>query len=366
MPIEVVEKPILGVSLSKENLEDLTEEIFTITNEGGLAKKVRLTVNGEFGFLHADYLYIGDVTDSVEAGATIDARSASEGATKMEATITYSDELGNEYTETKYVPVTVTKGEGNFAFLQQEPIVTGQEETLTLTITNEGEGVEDVRFHFSGEDVRLRGMNEVRVGGLASGESKQVSVPVVADLTPGTNNVEIVMEWEEGGESKVGTITLPLDVTSDAEVGVYFEASPSPLSAGSEHTLSVTVSNLGSYDIEGVTVHLSSDAFRLLTVQPEQYIGGLQTDDFSSVQYGIRVGMVEPGEHPVDVTVKYKDASGRWIAEEKQLTVLVEGGMRTGAEEEDSGFGIDLGSVVIVLVVAAIVYWGLGKVRKRK
>ncbi len=366
VPIEVVEKPILGVGLTTENLGDLTECTFVITNSGGPAEKVRISIDGGFGFLHSDQLYVGDAGEYAEAAATIDARSAEEGAGTIAATVTYTDELGNGYSETRSIPVTVTKDEGNFAFVQDGAVVTGREETLVLTITNEGKAAKDVKFHFSDDDVLLRGMNEVRVGDLAEGESMQLSVPLVADLEPGTNNVDMIVEWMENGEDKVGTITFPLKVNSDAEVGVYFEASPSPLSSGSEHTLSVTVSNLGSYSIEGVTVHISSDAFRLLTVQPEQYIGGLQTDDFSSVQYGIMVNRVEAGEHPVDVTVKYKDPSGNWVTEEKQLTVLVEGGgMMEADEEQDSGFSISPVSVAIVLVVAGITYWGLKRFRKK-
>ena len=356
-PIEVVEKPILSIALSQESLEDVTEETFTITNTGGLAKRVRLSINNQFGFLYVDQVYMGDVNTSETVDASIDARGASEGAAKLGIMLTYQDELGNEYVVNRSIPVTVKKTEGNFAFLQQSPIVTGKDETLVLTITNEGKSVQDVKFHFSDENVRLRGLNEVRVGDIVQGESKQVSVPIIADLTPGTTNVELVIEWVEAGEDRMGNVTLPLEVTSDAEVGVYLEAKPTPLYPGQEHTLSVTVSNLGSYNIEGVIVEVDSDAFELLTVQPEQYIGGLSTDDFSSVQYKIKVTAMEPGVYPIDVKVKYKDASGMWVTEKKNLTVLV------GEYAADGSPGIEL--YILLIVIIAVLYWYF-KMRKKK
>ena len=357
IPVEVVEKPVLSISLSQDNIEDITPETFTITNAGGPAKKVKLSLGGDFGFTNVDQLIVGDVADSVGAEATIDARGASEGASKLEITLVYQDEIGNEYTETKEIPVTVKKTEGNFVFSQESPIVTGQYETITFTISNEGKGVEDITFHFSGDEVRLRGMNEVRVGDLGQGDSRQVFVPVVADLTPGTNNVEVVIEWVESGEDRLGTITVPIEVTSDSEVGVYLEAKPTPLYPGMEHTLSVTVSNLGSYNIEGVTVDVSSDAMELLTIQPEQYIGGLNTDDFSSVQYKVKVTATEAGTYPIDVNVKYKDASGRWVTDSQQLTVLV------APMASDGGSGIEMFALLIIVV--AVLYWYF-RMRKKK
>ncbi len=371
IPISVVKKPILSVALSNENLEDMTAETITITNSGGKAMSVRMQLaspltgayvctatqytsciavtNPGAGFLNQDQIYFGTVEGSAEKPATIDARGVAEGANKLAIQVTYLDEIGNEYIEIKEIPVTVKKGEGDFNFVQQSPITTGKDETLTLTVTNSGDPVQDLQLTFSSDEVVLRGQNKVEFGDLATGESRTVSIPIVASLEPGTNNVQVSLSWAEKGENREGSLTIPLSVTSDSEVGVYLEANPTPLMSGMEHTLSVTVSNLGSYAIQGTTVEFSSEALTLLTVQPEQYIGGLDKDDFSSVQYKVRVNNVAAGNYNATVKVNYKDASGTQITEIKPVVISI-----TALPAQGDGTTT---LFIFVVAVAAVGYW---------
>ena len=356
IPVEVVEQPVISVFLSEESIEDMTQEIFTFTNEGGTAKRMRVTILNEgMGFLNQDQLYLEELEGSATLNATLDARGSSEGAAKLQLQLTYQNELGTEITETKTIPVTVKKGRGNFVFVQEEPVVTGEESSLQLTLTNEGNAISDLRFTFQADDVRLQGLNEFKVGDLGRDETTSLSIPLVADLEPGTKNVALDLTWEESGEDRMGTVTIPLKIISDSNVGVYLEANPAPLTSGKEHTLSVTVSNLGSYDIEGTTVEVSSEALELLTVQPQQYIGGLESDDFSSVQYKVRVKQLEPGEYPASVSVLFRDASGEWITVEKEMEI----GISEPVSEGDSPLPLAIG----VVVIAAVAYWWF---RKRK
>ncbi|MBD3398479.1 hypothetical protein GF412_04610 [Candidatus Micrarchaeota archaeon] len=356
IPVEVVEQPVISVFLSEESVEDITQEILTFTNEGGTAKRMKVTILNEgMGFLNQDQLYLKELEDSAMLNATLDARGSDEGAAKLQLQLAYQNELGTEITETKEIPVTVKKGEGNFVFVQGEPVVTGEEEDLQLTLTNEGNAISDLRFTFQTDDVRLQGLNEFKVGDLGKDETISLSVPLVADLEPGTKNVALDLTWEESGEDRMGTVTIPVKVISDSSVGVYLEANPAPLTSGNEHTLSVTVSNLGSYDIEGTTVEVSSEALELLTVQPQQYIGGLESDDFSSVQYKVRVKQLGPGNYPASVTVMFRDASGEWITVEKEMEIAIS----EPVSEGDSPLPLAIG----VVAIAAIAYWWF---RKRK
>jgi len=195
------------------------------------------------------------------------------------------------------------------------------------------------------------------VGELADGEAKTITVPIIADLPPETQNTVLDLNWVESGEDRMGSVTVPLEVVSDANVGVFLEAKPAPLRAGEEHTISVTISNLGSYDIEGTTVELESEAFELLTIQPQQYIGGLESDDFSSVQYKVQVKDVEPGTYPATVKVSFRDASGKWSTIDKEVNV----GVLAPIPQEGSLVPIAIGLVII----AGVLYWWFRR-RKKK
>lgn len=350
IPLQVVNKPVISVELSEDSLEDLTAETFKFTNSGGAAKRLKAVITSPgIGFLNMDQLYVAELKDYSTVSASIDARGATEGATKLAIQLTYQDELGNEITETKEIPVTVKKPEGDFVFSQKAPIVTGENENLQLTISNQGGAITNLKFTFGTEEVRLRGMNEMRVGDLSAGAQKDISVPVVANLAPGTQNVILQLTWVESGETRMGTLSVPVEIISDSTTGVYLEAKPAPLVAGGEHTISVTVSNLGSYAIEGTTVVLESEALALLTIQPEQYIGGLESDDFSSVQYKVRVNNLPAGTYPAKVHVKFRDASGKWITLEKEAGIAI-------AEPPAQEFPL-VPVLVLLAAAAAIVYW---------
>jgi hypothetical protein len=351
IPIKVVKEPVLSISLSSENLEDMTAETITVSNSGGAASSLRMSItNSGVGFLNTDEALFGTVENSAQQAVTIDARGASDGATKLSFLVTYRDELGEEHNETKEIPVTIKKGEGDFRFSQQAPVTTGKDDTLTMVVTNSGDAVSDLQLTFSASSgVVLRGLNKVEIGDLASGESREISIPVVANLPPGTNSVNASLSWVEKGENREGSITIPLSVKSDSEVGVFLEANPTPLVSGGQHTLSVTVSNLGSYSIQGVTVEFASDSITLLTVQPEQYIGGLDKDDFSSVQYKVQVGNVQPGNYNATVKVSYKDASGARITDTKPVVIHIEPAAQSG-----DGTGMLL---LLAAIVAGAGYW---------
>lgn len=359
IPVQVVEQPILSVEISEDSLEDITETDVSVSNNGGPAKRIEITiVNEGVGFLGTGKVYIESMNGEASVPATIDVRGAEEGATKLQFQLTYQNELGAEVSEVIEIPVTIKKTEGDFVFVQEGTIVTGENDELQLTLTNEGKGISDVRFTFGTEGVMLRGLNEFVVGDLEAGEKVGISVPVVAGLEPGTQNVELEMSWEESGENRMGTVTIPVEVVSDAKVGVYLEAKTNPLSAGSENTISVTVSNLGTYDIQGTTVKLESEAFELNTIQPEQFIGELESDDYSSVQYDLTVGKVNPGEYDAVVTVDFRDASGQWVTVEREIPITVNGfSMDESMKAEQGSSGLNIPVIIGTVIVGGAAYW---------
>ena len=126
--------------------------------------------------------------------------------------------------------------------------------------------------------------------------------------------MNISLKWVEDDVEKEEEFSIPISISSDADVGIYLDAKPSPLISAMDHTLSILVSNIGSYKIENVEVSLDrADFFEILNAQNSQYIGSLENDDFSTVQYKIRLNKVSAGNYPLNVLVKYKDKSGSWI-----------------------------------------------------
>ena len=146
---------------------------------------------------------------------------------------------------------------------------------------------------------------------------------------------------------KDGNRQVPITITSDGDVAVYLEAKPLPLTLGGEHTISALVSNLGSYNIENVDVMIESPALRSRDISDTQYIGGLQNDDFSTVQFQMAVNATSDGTYPVDITVNYRDQSGEWKSRTITHSISVYGMQSSG----DSPLPLLFGVAVIAVAV---------------
>ncbi len=342
--------PVLQLSLDNNEVSEISDSTLIINNKGGLARKLSIYIsNSSFGFLNVDHIYVGDVNGVKEVKFRLDSRAVPEGPNKIPLLITYEDEFGNSYSEQRMLSVIVRKESGDFIFSQEEAVVTGREDNLKLRIKNEGNDVKDLRFSILDENVQMVGLSEYTLGDLKSGQSVEVSIPVIADTKPGSVPVRVYLKWVENNENMEGFKEIPLKVKSDAEIGVYLEGKPLPLTPNSEHTITLTVSNKGSYPIEAVSVSLDSEVLELLNLQQEQYMGGLNGDDFSSVQYKVKVKDVKPGNYPVVVSVIYRDASGEWVNETFNRSVKI-----NPPEKEETNILPWLGLLVLL---GGGIYW---------
>ncbi|MDD5340328.1 MAG: hypothetical protein PHV13_03690 [Candidatus ainarchaeum sp.] len=326
IPVVVVNAPILSFSTATPVIGGIDSISLLITNNGGAARNLRISIpsTSTVALYSTSEIYVGDALTSVPTNMTLDARSASDGAVDIPIILKYDDELGISHTDNSTLHLTVKNEVLDLRFNQLQPLVTRQDGTLSLEVTNNGQALSDVRLSFTNTSMRLSDRNEILIGDLGPGEKKSISASVYDDLTPGLSLVGAKISWIERDIRKEQQLDIPLTIGSDADVSVYLDAKPSPLTAGVEHTISVLVSNVGSYGIDNVDVGISSPAFESLDITPRQYIGSLAKDDFSTVQFKVQVD-AGPGDYPISINVRYRDASGGWVAKTIDQTASVKG-----------------------------------------
>jgi hypothetical protein len=349
IPISVVNSPILSISSDKEVVGDIEPITLSITNNGGVANRVRISMNStDFALLGQDEAFIEAIEKGGKVNLVLDSRSADDGANDVYFTFKYDDELGNSVVEKKSVRLTVKKEKLDLKFIQKSDVVTREDSTLKLTVENTGKQLNDVRVSFGSDSITLKDASEFKLGNIAQDGKIEISLPVFTTLSPGTNYVEFNVKYTDKEVEKEQTISVPITITSDADVSVYLDAKPAPLAVGQEHTISVLVSNLGSYEISNVDVGMSSPAFESLDVHEREYIGGLDKDDFSSVQFKIKVIATQAGEYPLNVSVKYRDTSGEWKSKEIVDTLTI----HSSQSSNGSLFGYLLfGAIAIIIAV---------------
>ena len=362
IPITVAYLPEFTLTPDNDVLSGLDNIGLSISNNGGTARNVKLTVmEDEAGVVlfGTNEIYVGNLRDTTDVTVNLDSRSAMDGPVDVPFVISYEDEIGVSHEEIAYVRMTVKKEKLDIIFSQTTDVYTRKDSTLSLSILNNGdEEINDVKLSFADDTVRLKNKNELDFGDISPGLQSSDSGSVFITTTPGLNLIPAKITWVERNVQKEQEINVPLTVTSDADVGVYIETKPAPLMAGQEHTLSVLVSNLGSYRIDNVDVEIDSDVLTSLDITNKQYIGSLENDDFSTVQFKTQISpFVTPGDYSMSVKITYRDQSGDWVT--KRVTQPIE---IHSMPEQDSG----LVFYIIGAAVLAVVIWYFFFRKKKK
>ena len=355
--VHVVNPPVITLTSDHQTVLGTDEINLTVKNNGGKATRLRLSIadGSNFSFIGTSQIYIGDLTGNALVSVPLDSRNVEEGVSNIPFVLTYQQEGGNETSETNYLSVAVKKEKADVVFTQAEKMVTGRDNTLVLTVKNTGRSLANLEFYLEDAKIQAKENKQVKLGSMATGDEKKISMRVFVNAEPGVRSMQVRLKWSEDDVDKEETTYVPVVITSDADAAIYVDAKPSPIVVGGDHTLSITVSNVGSYKIQNVEVTLQdSPDFEIFNAQRSQYIGGLESDDFSSVQYKVRVKAVLPGQYPITVNVKYKDQSGVWV-EKKQEIVL---SIRSPSDIlPANGNGNTVPLAVGGLVVLAAGYW---------
>jgi len=352
IPITVANVPEFVFTPDSNLLTGVDSINMKIKNNGGVARnmKIKLTEDTAGVALYGtNEIYVGTLTDETTVTMMLDSRSAQDGPVNVPLVVMYEDEVGVFHEETDYVRMTVKKEQLDIAFDQKSDVVTKKEGMLVLGITNTGDNeLKNVKLTFTDSNLKLRGRSELDFGNINVGEEATVSGAVFATFSPGLNLVPAKITWTEKDVNKEQDIEVPLTISSDADVGVYIETKPAPLTVGGEHTLSVLISNLGSYRIDNVDVEISSDVLESLDITNKQYIGSLENDDFSTVQFKTQISpFTLPGDYDMTVKVTYRDQSGEWKTRymTQPLTIYA-------AQTGNGGNALLYGGIFILLVVA--------------
>lgn len=348
VPVTIVNEPEFSISADKRLLGGVDDVVLTITNDGGVANNVRIRIPGDISLYGTDQLYLGTVTDEESVSASLDSRDATDGPLDMVVLISYEDEIGLTHDENTTLRMTVRNDKLDLQFIQQGDVITRQDSTLTIQIKNSGtETLKDVRLAFQDSGLRLSDHSELKFGDVAPGGTATASSLVFAELPPGLNLVPADLTWIEKDVQREESRSIPITITSDADVGIFLEARPLPLTMGAEHTISVLVSNLGSYSIENVEVEFSSPVLRSMDISGRQYIGGLQKDDFSTVQFLVNVNATGPGTYPANIKINYRDQSGEW----KTKDVVQDISVYNGTTQQADPLPLVIGGLVLIAIL---------------
>lgn len=367
LPIVVSNPPIF--SIDSEDKAVFTNSDFnvsgTLFNSGGKATAVRIQANSDKVIQTGQNpLWVGDVNKSAAFQMSFAvAPGTSSGRYLVPVSIIARDEIGQESTYNATLRVSITRRAPSFglAATADKPLNPGVRATLTLTLANTGDDDAYLVKMALPEDSAFTpiGVTSLDVGTLKAGESRTVDVEVgVNNVAPGFYTPKFTISYKnmEGEAQPDKNVSVGINIEGKNDVSVFISAKPAPLVAGGSHTLSILVSNVGSSPIKALTVEVGDGFFSLQEAQATQFIGGLNEDDFSTVQYKVRVddGIID-GNYPFNVTMTFKDSYNNEhnITKTEQIYVLSK---QTAAKLAGGDGGIS--PLVMVVALGAIAFAG--------
>jgi hypothetical protein len=294
-------------------------------------------------------------------------------------TVTYEDELGSTQTASLSIgPVNVYKRSIYFSVSTQpniSNILPGQKVTITVQLSNVG--TEEARFVKvslapNSSSFVLLNSGEKYIDRIPVNGSSKVSfdLGVNSGTQPGFYPLRISISFADarGVEQPMLIQNTGLEVAGVSDLDVIASASPAPITAGKKYTLSVQVSNIGTFQLKSVRTSVSSSFFDVLS-SPDAYIGTLSVDDYSTITYPIYVhDGIEPGRHTFITIITYRDSDNveRSISKVAYLDVVPQ---EVAARATGTTGGIDgwmLAFIALIAVVLGYIVYKRFISRKRR
>ncbi|MEM3372734.1 MAG: CARDB domain-containing protein [Candidatus Anstonellales archaeon] len=374
LPIKVLNKPLISIEADKITVNKDSENMIKakLTNRGGRAINVKIYLNSsDFILQSGNPIVVGDLIGEQDLNFSIFVRdTANSGTTAMPLIAVYQDPLGNNYTDVISLPLEIKDKKTSFSVSSKTNTLTvGMQNTISLRLTNFGDSkAYKVKVEIMPtSDITPVGVTSIDVGDIEAGKSVDVPfVLAVSQVEEGYRNLAIKITYEDKNRNKQSeSASIGLKLAGRIDLSVNLDTKPTPLTQGKEHTLSVIVSNSGNSKIRGLEVTLESDDNLLVLDSAQtQYIGSLNEDDFSSVQYRV-VPKPLASNANIKVKLKYQDVFNNVIEQYKEFNLKIYPQDYLNSLVGNNKNGNQFIILISAIVVLAILIWYF-KLRKRK
>ncbi|MFH1286078.1 MAG: hypothetical protein ABIH99_05855 [Candidatus Micrarchaeota archaeon] len=355
--------------------------VATIKNTGGKATDMELTTNSSTFFLTStSKILLGTIGNDAEKEVLLNfsaSSSAASGVHTIPVVLEYLDELSVKRQSVLYItPVRVVKSSVDFSVQMAEledKISPGNRVKIRMNLTNiRSATAYSATVSISSSSAYITPMSSAEnyVGDVLPMQMKEVEfeIGVASGASPGYYPLTVTVNYlnREGEEQSAIQQTLGMEVSGVADVSAIASLSPAPATPGAKYALSLQISNIGTIPVGSLFVKVSSEVVDILEA-PENYVGTLALNDYTSVQYNVFVkNDVAPGRYPVNVVVSFRDARNALHTMEK-ITYIEIVSPETAALIKGGNGGTPWWVSLIVLgMIAVLGYFGYKKFVKKK
>ncbi len=319
VPITVKKPVSLSLSITPNIFEQgLTYPVqFTIQDNGEPINNCNLIIDSEdVRFENMSSLYLGSVkgTKIINSTLYIDG-NADTGQTTVPIIVEYTHALGVNEEKSFNVPIIIKARNSQFSIITLDTsLKPNTRNDFVMSVKNNGDHVaKNVEITFNDDFLVPISQSSTSLGTLLPGEVKDVTIPVaVKDVEMGYDTISFMISYNDENNNVMvpETVDVGVDISSPPDLDVYIVTSPIPLTSEGQYTFSVQATNVGVSNVKALTIDVvSNDVYKVLDAESEQFIGNLEADDFSTVQYKMLISSVEEGQYPLEFKVGYLDSS---------------------------------------------------------
>ncbi len=307
----------------------------------------------EFGLGHLEVGESATVRFPLSIAAT-----AEPSTRRLPFTVTYKNDIGDlQRTDVRYVSAEVAPERDRFSFTQvQSDLAVGEEGALQMTVTNNGQAVDDVVVTLlpTGQNIHPQ-ETQFAVGTMAEGASTDVTFPIEvsenAESVPRQLSFQVSYEDSDGDDVETAPANLIVGIGERAD---RFTVEPvdSTMSIGGSGELEVAVTNAGDEPVENVNAKIFADD-PLSANDDEAYIDVLGPGETQTITFSIAVsGGALAKAYPLSMDFQYDENGETKLSKTYQVPV-------TATEQEGSDLPVEVlvGAAIVVLVAAGALLW---------
>ena len=255
--------------------------------------------------------------------------------------------------------------------VKPEEIKQGEKISLELVIENNLDSdVEDVSISLDLKDIPFAPYltsNQVSYEGIKEGKEKEARFNLIAfsDAESGTYKIPVkisyILDLKE--IEKEGVVSLIINAKPELEVF----AEDAILIKGQSSELIIRIVNSGLGDVKLLSLELETVRGMRILDNKKVYIGDIDSDDFDSVEFKLKVDENAPSIISLPIKLNYKDFQNNNIEENKNLELRIytkEQAINLGLVKKSNTLVIVIG--IIILIILFLVYRAIRKKLKKK
>ena len=204
---------------------------------------------------------------------------------------------------------------------------------------------------------------EKRISSLLSGQTADFEFVLQAypEATAGIYKVPVTLSYTDTtGATHTRNDLISIVVNGGEDLLVQVD-STTLYSDNGKGDVTVSVTNRGLSGIKFLTVVLEkSDAYKIESASDVSYLGNLDSDDYETATFTIRMDQQGASEVTLPLKITFKDAMNKEYSMEKQLTLPLVSTSEAGKTKSKTG------TVILIIVIVGLVAFLIYRSRKSK